>query len=239
MPTTLEWGPIFWFCLHSIAAAYSVAPTEEKRQSIAIYMEGLSRNLPCPVCAYHLSEYLKEHPIYPHTDSREHLERFMYDLHESVNERLGKAKLHTFEEVQEAFSGNKAWKKFGGYPVPDSQFYFPESAKSNSENNKQQQQEIERENNDITKNNTSEMKDTDNENDKALNNLAKKRLLEATASQSESSSQTWKNILLIAMLIAIVLLSSTTAYLLFKQNKQKCSAKSVVKPARNRMRIAA
>lgn len=116
MPSPLEWGPSTWFLLHSIAVSYPDTPTEEHKQSVINFLHNLSKLLPCSVCAHHLQQYLKEHKIEENVNSRDALERFIYDLHEAVNKSKGAAQKHTFEEVQNAFRGE--WKGFGGYPFP-------------------------------------------------------------------------------------------------------------------------
>jgi hypothetical protein len=118
MPSMMEWGPPLWFSLHTIASTYPDVPSEDRRQSIVNMMDGLSKNMPCGICGAHLQDYLSRIPIYPSTESKAALEEYIYNLHEDVNERNGKARMHTLEEVRDAFSGKKPWTKFGGYPLP-------------------------------------------------------------------------------------------------------------------------
>jgi hypothetical protein len=68
------------------------------------------------MCSAHLTEDLQVHRIEDHVNSKEELERYVYDLHERVNVRRNKQTMHTFEEVQAAFKG--PWKGLGGYPYP-------------------------------------------------------------------------------------------------------------------------
>ncbi len=83
-------------------------------------MKDFAENFPCPVCGVHLKDYLKEHPIYPATESRALLEAYIYELHEAVNKRKGKPQMHSLEQVKEAFDITKPWKPFGGYPITSS-----------------------------------------------------------------------------------------------------------------------
>jgi hypothetical protein len=118
MPSMSEWGPPLWFSLHTIASTYPDVATEERRQGIVSMMDGLSKNMPCGICGAHLQDYLMRNPIYPHTATRDELEEFFYNLHEDVNKRNNKPRMHSLQEVRDAFSGRKSWTKFGGYPLP-------------------------------------------------------------------------------------------------------------------------
>lgn len=124
MPALLDYGKIGWYWLHNLAASLPDTVDEMKRQQLVSFMDNFASLFPCPVCGTHLSEYLKNTPIYPYTENRENVERYMYDLHEDVNKRKGKAREHTFEEVQDAFSNKKPWKRFGNYGIESSPLYL-------------------------------------------------------------------------------------------------------------------
>lgn len=112
-----DWTRITWWELHTFAAAFPNNPTEERRRSFEQLMFALAENFPCSVCSVHLKEYLEKHPIYPHTNNCDQLQKYIYDLHEAVNKRKGKPQIHTFEEVKKAFNIDKPWEPFGSYPV--------------------------------------------------------------------------------------------------------------------------
>lgn len=112
-----------WFQLHNFACFFPEKPTDERRKSFVTLMESLAANLPCSICALHLLDYMKQHPLLPATETREKLERWMYDLHEDVNKRRGKPSSCTFEDVKRAFQPNKAWIEWGGYPIMSSVEY--------------------------------------------------------------------------------------------------------------------
>lgn len=117
MPNFVDNSRVSWWFLHHLAAAFPLKPTPERRKSFVLFMENFAINYSCGVCGSHLANHLKTQPIYPATESRETLERYFYDLHESVNKRKGKPQMHTFEEVQRAFDITKSWVPFGEYPI--------------------------------------------------------------------------------------------------------------------------
>jgi hypothetical protein len=115
MPHLDTVGPAHWFCLHSDAAASPDVIDEKRRLSWMKRLEGLSETFFCPICGAHLAGYIKEHPIDQTIDTREKLERWVYDLHSWVNTTKKVPTPHTFEEVQKAFRVGP-WNGFGGYP---------------------------------------------------------------------------------------------------------------------------
>lgn len=130
MPSPKVWGTAGWVFLHSIAGAVSETLSEEERKAIVNMMESLSKLLPCKACAKHLELDLKEHPVYPHTETRLMFEKYMYDLHNRVNVNNNKPCVHTFEDVQKAFSPYMWWTGFGDYPFPPDPNYLKSQDKS-------------------------------------------------------------------------------------------------------------
>lgn len=117
MPNLLDWGSVTWWWLHMRAGAYPDTPTKELRDSLTKFMGELPYQLPCSICGMHLQEYIAKNPVYPHTETREKFERYIYNLHEDVNRRKGKPGQHEFEEVQKVFRSMEPWKQWGGYPI--------------------------------------------------------------------------------------------------------------------------
>lgn len=118
---TSVWGPAAWFFLHNMAMAYPKLINENnpehirKKDSMFAFLSNLGNCLPCPVCSVSYNQYIKE-PLYninKYLDSRAKLARFIYLIHERVNEKLGVAKCYrpTFKQVV---------KKYGKFLVgPD------------------------------------------------------------------------------------------------------------------------
>ena len=100
-----------------MAAAYPPQPTPERRKSFEQFLTGFAENFPCSVCGVHLKQHLEQFPIADATENIETLQKYIYDLHESVNKRKGKPQMHSLEDVKAAFDITKPWESFGGYPI--------------------------------------------------------------------------------------------------------------------------
>lgn len=60
------------------------------------FLQSLGRVLPCKKCRPNYEKYISDHPF--DLRSRDHLVRWMIDLHNDVNKRLGKPIL-SYEEA--------------------------------------------------------------------------------------------------------------------------------------------
>lgn len=78
-----KFGPYFWGALHLAALFGDDAP--------ALAQTYLS-NLPCPACRAHFKGVLQDNPA-PQDASREKIFLWSVDIHNIVNERLGKPKI--------------------------------------------------------------------------------------------------------------------------------------------------
>jgi hypothetical protein len=101
---TSVWGPPAWFFLHTISFNYPVAPTKENKKQYKEFILSLQNVLPCRYCRENLTHNLK---IMPLTDDkladRCSFSRYIYDLHELVNKRLGKKSGLTYNDVRERY----------------------------------------------------------------------------------------------------------------------------------------
>lgn len=94
------WGPIFWMTIHITALGYSQTPTYAEKRAAKEFFEGLQFLLPCSICREHYAEHIKAKPISPFLDSRADLFKWTVELHNTVNEKLGKPKLTEAEALQ-------------------------------------------------------------------------------------------------------------------------------------------
>jgi hypothetical protein len=78
------WGPRYWYQLHLTSKIY----TPERRQEFLDYLRLFHSWLPCPDCRRHFGQLLKDYPVEPYLDSAERLQRWVYDAHKRVNERV-------------------------------------------------------------------------------------------------------------------------------------------------------
>ncbi len=95
------WGNATWFMMHTLAQklrpeyAHAVP-------GLLMQFENVCRNLPCPDCAEHASRMFATANIRAVVD-KDTLMRFLYELHDAVNRRLGKP-CPTMDECCELYS---------------------------------------------------------------------------------------------------------------------------------------
>lgn len=78
-----KWGPYFWGALHLTALGCPDA------QVIRTFVECYKTVLPCIACREHFTRVLEENPV-PTTEDRMVIFAWSVDVHNLVNERLGK-----------------------------------------------------------------------------------------------------------------------------------------------------
>ena len=103
---TRFWGPSGWRLLHSITFAYD--PNE--RSAVQTFFETLPFVLPCKFCRTSLQEYVEEDPVKPALESRDSLSRWLWRIHNKVNDKLRSQSLPVdpdppFEKVKEFYEG--------------------------------------------------------------------------------------------------------------------------------------
>lgn len=81
-------GRSTWDFLHTMAANYSDHPAPIQQQHMFELLRGVSEFYPCAYCADRMREEMLLHP--PVTHSRVALQQWMCELHNEVNDRMGK-----------------------------------------------------------------------------------------------------------------------------------------------------
>jgi hypothetical protein len=92
LPPTV-WGPLFWHTIHIVALGYSDQPTYAQKKAAKEFYESLAFLIPCPVCREHYETHLQKNPLTPHLDRRDDLFRWTVNVHNEVNQLLGKPRL--------------------------------------------------------------------------------------------------------------------------------------------------
>ncbi|CAI2189928.1 6602_t:CDS:1 [Funneliformis geosporum] len=87
-PDSEQLGRATWTFLHTMAAYYPEVPSSEQQINMRNLLSGFSQFYPCWYCAEHLREEMKKVP--PKVESRWALGIWLCDMHNIVNERLGK-----------------------------------------------------------------------------------------------------------------------------------------------------
>jgi hypothetical protein len=94
------WGPFFWHTIHIVALGYPQAPAYSDKKAAKEFFESLQHLIPCPICRQHYVSHLVKMPIGPSLDNRKDLFRWTIELHNDVNEMLGKRRYTETEIIQ-------------------------------------------------------------------------------------------------------------------------------------------
>ena len=101
---TTVWGPTQWHMLHTISFNYPVNPTEEEKNNYRNFILSLQNVLPCGACRKNLKNNLKNYPLtMNHMKDRNTFSRYIYNLHEIVNEMLEKKSGLSYCDVRERY----------------------------------------------------------------------------------------------------------------------------------------
>lgn len=82
------WGRSTWKLLHCISMTYPKDPLESDVRKYNTFLNHLKHVLPCKICRKCYSCWIKKNP--PRLESRRLFVNWVIDLHNYVNERLGK-----------------------------------------------------------------------------------------------------------------------------------------------------
>jgi len=99
---TSIWGPAAWKFLHAATFAYPDEPTEKHKEDALKLFQSLGSMLPCGDCCVNYANEFSIDSISKHLHSKEALSRWLVDLHNRVNVRLGKPTM-AYEDVAAMF----------------------------------------------------------------------------------------------------------------------------------------
>ncbi|KAJ1626607.1 ERV/ALR sulfhydryl oxidase domain-containing protein, partial [Pavlovales sp. CCMP2436] len=85
-----DWGPRFWSVMHSVAFWYDDEPTPAKQKAAYDFYVSLTQLLPCNGCREHYAQLLQTYPVDVAVASRMALLQWTVDIHNLVNESIGK-----------------------------------------------------------------------------------------------------------------------------------------------------
>lgn len=105
---TKVWGPPGWLFLHCVSFGYPYAINhsnpahKNKKLHYGEFFNNVGNILPCKYCRESYIDFIKENPVENNLDTREQLCKWLYDIHNKVNHKLGvpDCKIPSFEEVK-------------------------------------------------------------------------------------------------------------------------------------------
>lgn len=106
---TSTWGPAKWHTMHAESFNYPVHPTREQMRQYRAALLHLQHVLPCGKCRVNFTANLRRlPPDWHHFASRNSYSKYIYRLHEVVNEMLGKTSGLSFADVRERYENFRA-----------------------------------------------------------------------------------------------------------------------------------
>lgn len=85
---TYRWGPHGWRFLHYVTIGFPEQPSEVEKMNVYTFFQSVADVLPCAECRGHFRELLIDSP--PRVQSGRELREWLFQAHNTVNERLGK-----------------------------------------------------------------------------------------------------------------------------------------------------
>ncbi|XP_074601373.1 evr1_Alr domain-containing protein Alr [Brevipalpus obovatus] len=82
-------GRAGWSLLHTIAAYYPDEPEERDKKEMSSFLQSFSKVYPCPECAQDMQKDIAQDP--PKLTDHQSFSRWLCDLHNKVNKKLGKS----------------------------------------------------------------------------------------------------------------------------------------------------
>ena len=106
---TSIWGPATWHLLHSVSFNFPVVPSDSDKQKYKDFILSLQNILPCGKCRCNLKKNFNKLPL-EQSDlaSRETFSKYIYNLHETVNNMLNKKSGLSYENVRDIYERFRA-----------------------------------------------------------------------------------------------------------------------------------
>jgi hypothetical protein len=85
------WGPKAWHLLHAFSIGMNKPIKKEEQKCYFLFYKTFAELIPCAVCKIHYIDYFYHiYTIEEKEINRESIKRYVYELHNIVNEELGK-----------------------------------------------------------------------------------------------------------------------------------------------------
>ena len=113
---TKVWGPAGWLFLHCVTFGYPYAINPENEQHTPKpeeyynFFYYLGKVMPCRYCRESYQEFFKELDLSKSLNSRNDLSKWLYDIHNKVNHKLGipECQIPTFDELVQQYESYRA-----------------------------------------------------------------------------------------------------------------------------------
>ena len=87
------WGPHYWFFLHTISMTYPHHPNAVTKKKYYEFIQNLPLFIPIEAMSGELSKLIDQYPITPYLDNRESFIRWVWFIHNKINQKLEKPEI--------------------------------------------------------------------------------------------------------------------------------------------------
>ena len=101
------WGPHMWFFLHTTAMTYPVRTNAITKKKYYEFIQNLPLFIPIEHMSSQFTKLLDEYPIQPYLDTKESFIRWVWFIHNKINEKLEKPKITLNEFYQKYYEEYK------------------------------------------------------------------------------------------------------------------------------------
>ena len=106
------WGPPLWTALHCISLNYPRRPTEADKEAYLQFFRSLKDVLPCGACRKSYATFIAPRGATPLNlgtmKSRRTVSKWLYDVHNQVNERLKKPRGPPYSTITKRYERFRA-----------------------------------------------------------------------------------------------------------------------------------
>jgi hypothetical protein len=105
------WGPHYWFFIHTIAMTYPLSPNAVTKKKYYDFIQNIPLFIPTENMAGHFTRLLDEYPVEPYLTNRESLIKWVWFVHNKINEKLEKPKISLNEFYVKYYEEYKSKKE--------------------------------------------------------------------------------------------------------------------------------
>ena len=108
---TKIWGPGLWVGMHSISFGYPIIPSDEQKKKYKDFFTLVADVLPCGYCRESYKNFITTEPTILNDQvmtDRKSLTKWLFDLHNRVNDKLGVDYDLTYEDVAKRYESYRA-----------------------------------------------------------------------------------------------------------------------------------
>lgn len=84
------WGPHYWFFLHTISMTYPHQPNAVTKKKYYEFIQNLPLFIPVETMSGEFSKLIDQYPVTPYLDNRESFIRWVWFIHNKINQKLEK-----------------------------------------------------------------------------------------------------------------------------------------------------